>query len=128
MRNKLVREDDYEKRRKEVSNLSDEDLYNRFWELAEEIVIPMVEIAKKHTSPSIERSVLLRMGFSSLEVKELVNLSIERNLIGHGVGHLVYRVSRDKSLGIREAGALMIKGEYWDYLEEIFKEVNNEAR
>ena len=53
-------------------------------------------MAKENTTPSIERSVLLRMGFSTLEVRPLVEGAIERNLIGKGVGHIVYRVAKEK--------------------------------
>ena len=46
--------------------LTDEELEARFWELAQEVVDPLVELARTHTSPSIERSVLMRMGIDSL--------------------------------------------------------------
>ena len=55
----------YEKRLTELHKLSDEELKNRFWELCNKIVEPMVEYGKNYTSPSIERSVLLRMGIDS---------------------------------------------------------------
>ena len=67
----MKREDDFEKRREHLKNLTDEQLYERFWSLTEQIVKPMVDLAYKHTSPSIERSVLLRMGFSSLEAEAI---------------------------------------------------------
>lgn len=60
-------------RRKHLEGLSDEELKNRFFSLAEQIVDPMIELSKKSTTPSVERSVLLRMGFSSLEAMDLVN-------------------------------------------------------
>ena len=44
----------------EIEKLSDAELKARFWELANETVAPMVELARTHTSPSIERSVLMR--------------------------------------------------------------------
>ncbi len=121
MKGYLKRSDDFDKRREHLRNLSDEELKARFWELAERVVDPMLELAKTHTTPSIERSVLLRMGFSSLEVKPLVDGAIDRGLMGHGVGHLVYRVSKDKNLSVREAGVQMIEGNHWDYLVETFK-------
>ncbi|MCT4632663.1 MAG: ornithine aminomutase subunit alpha [Firmicutes bacterium] len=121
MKKTFVREDDYLERRKELKSLSDEEIFNKFWSLAEELVSPMYEMAKTHTTPSIERSVLLRMGFSSLEVKPLVEAAIDRNLIAFGVGHLVYRVSRDKQIPIRDAGLEMLDGKHWDYLEEVFR-------
>ncbi len=121
MKGYLKRNDDFSERRKHLSSLSDEELKNRFWELAGKIVDPMLDLAKTHTTPSIERSVLLRMGFSSLEVKPLVEGAVDRGLMGKGVGHLVYRVSKDKDISVREAGLQMIDGKHWDYLLETFK-------
>ncbi|SHJ87080.1 ornithine aminomutase subunit alpha [Tepidibacter formicigenes] len=120
----MKRADDFNERRKHLANLSDEELYKRFWELAEKIVEPMLELAKNNTTPSVERSILLRMGFSSLEAKPLVEGAIDRGLISKGVGHIVYRVSRDKNIPIRQAGLEMIEGNHWDYAMEIFKKEN----
>ena len=109
------------KEEKKLANLSDEELKNRFWQLAEQVVEPLLKMAKENTTPSIERSVLLRMGFSTLEVRPLVEGAIERNLIGKGVGHIVYRVAKEKGISIREAGEKLIAGDYWDLALEIFK-------
>ncbi len=121
MKGAVVRDDDYEVRRKHLADLSDEQLKEKFWSLIEQIVDPMLDLAKTHTSPSVERSVLLRMGFSSLEVKPLVEGAIDRDLIGKGVGHIVYRIAKEKNISLREAGLAMIEGEYWDDAVEIFK-------
>lgn len=121
MKGLLVREDDFQERRKHLENLTDEQLKARFWELIEQIVDPMLDLAKNNTTPSVERSVLLRMGFSSLEVKPLVEGAIDRGLIGKGVGHVVYRVAKEKGLSIREAGLQMIEGKHWDDAVAIFK-------
>jgi len=121
MKSYLKREDDYTTRRGHLANLSDEELKARFWELAEKLVDPMLDLAKTHTTPSIERSVLLRMGFSSLEAKPLVEGAMDRGLMGKGVGHLVYRISKEKNMSIRQAGLEMIEGKHWDTLLEIFK-------
>lgn len=121
MKGLLVREDDFQERRKHLENLTDDQLKARFWELIEQIVDPMLDLAKNNTTPSVERSVLLRMGFSSLEVKPLVEGAIDRGLIGKGVGHVVYRVAKEKGLSIREAGLQMIEGKHWDDAVAIFK-------
>lgn len=121
MKGLLKRDDDYLIRSKHLSNFTDEELKTKFWELAEEIVNPMLDLAKTHTSPSIERSVLLRMGFSSLEAQPLVNGAIDRGLIGHGVGNVVYRVSNEMKLSIRDAGLALIEGKYWDEAVSMFK-------
>ncbi|QUH30903.1 ornithine aminomutase subunit alpha [Vallitalea guaymasensis] len=116
--------DDYESRRKHLENLTEDQLEQRFWELAEKIVDPMIEMAKNNTSPSIERSVLLRMGFSSIESKAIVTSLMEKkkHLVGKGAGHLVYRAARDKDLSIREAGLRLANNdeELWAHLEQVF--------
>jgi len=116
MKGYLKREDDFQVRRKHLENLSDEELKARFWELVGAAVDPLLEIARTHTSPSIERSILLRMGFSSIEAKPLVEMAIDRELISKGVGHLVYRAAKVNNLPIREAGLKMLQGELWDTL------------
>lgn len=113
------REDDYLTRRETIKDLSDQELKERFWENVAKIVDPLLDQAYRFTSPSIERSVLLRMGFSSLEAKPLVELAIDHGLMKYGVGHLVYVVSRDTGLSIREAGLEMIQGDHWDLAARI---------
>ncbi len=121
MKGYLKREDDFLTRRKHLEALSDEELKTKFWELAEKIVDPLLDLAKTHTSPSVERSVLLRMGFSSLEAKPLVEGAIDRGLMSKGVGHIVYRISKDKNITVREAGLELIEGKHWDDAVAIFK-------
>lgn len=117
----MRREDDFSVRRKHLASLTEEQLEQRFWELAEKIVDPLVELAEKNTSPSIERSVLLRMGFSSLEAGAIVDGAIDRGLIGKGAGHIVYRLAKEKNMGIRETGLKLVDGELWDDVMVIFQ-------
>ena len=117
MKNYLKREDDFQQRRKHLADLTDEELHSKFWGLLEKAVDPMLELAKTHTSPSVERSVLLRMGFSSIEAKPLVDMAIDRELIQKGVGHLVYKVSKENGISIRDAGLEMLEGKHWDNLK-----------
>jgi len=65
------RPDDFVERSKHLQKMTDEELNAYFWQLVEKVVAPLVELARTHTSPSIERSVLLRMGFNSFEAKSL---------------------------------------------------------
>lgn len=123
----MKRADDFKERRVHLAELSDKELYDRFWELAGKIVDPLLELGKKNTTPSVERSVLLRMGFSSLEAKPLVEGAMDRNLMRKGVGHIVYRVAKDKNISIREAGLSMIEGKYWDYALDVFGKDKAEA-
>lgn len=117
MKGYLKREDDFQERRKHLANLSDEELKTRFWDLVGKTVDPLLEIARTHTSPSIERSILLRMGFSSIEAKPLVDMAMDRNLISKGVGHLVYKAAKQNNLPIREAGLAMLDGKLWDTIK-----------
>lgn len=110
----IIRNDDYDTRRKHLENLSDQELKEKFWFLVEQVVDPLINIAKTHTSPAIERSVLLRMGFSSLEAKVLVDKVIDNGLVSKGAGHVVYRTSKLKNIPIRDAGLKLIEGKYWD--------------
>mgnify|MGYP000916185186 CR=1 FL=1 len=117
----MSRPDNFQERRKHLADLTETELEERFWQLAEEIVEPLVELAEKNTSPSIERSILLRMGFSSIESKAIVEGVIERGLIGKGAGHIVYRLAKEKDMEIREAGLKLAEGEMWDDVMSIFK-------
>lgn len=116
----MKRPDDFQDRRKHLANLSEEELEKRFWELAEKIVDPLIELSEKHTSPSIERSVLLRMGFSSIEAKAIVDGVLDRGLIGKGAGNIVYRLAKCKNMDIREAGLQLVEGNMWDEVEKLF--------
>lgn len=118
----MSRIDDYKDRRQHLEHLSDEELEAKFWELAEKIVEPIVELAYTNTTPSIERSVLLRMGFSSLESKTIVDNAIDRGLIGKGAGHIVYRAAKENGISIRDAGLKLVQGEFWDEIAKSFKE------
>lgn len=116
----MERTDDFLKRREHLANLTDEELKQRFWELAEKVTAPLLELGYKNTSPSIERSVLLRMGFSSLEAKNIVDKCINHGLLPKGAGHVVYRLAKGKGIEIRDAGLLLEKGECWDEMQKIF--------
>ena len=117
----LKREDDFKKRSQHLKGMSDEQLKNRFWELAEKIVDPLLALGKENTTPSIERSVLLRMGFSSVEAMAMVNGVIANGLIEHGVGHVVYKLSKSKNISIREAGLKLYNNECWADVAALFK-------
>lgn len=117
----VKRADDFEIRRKHLENLSDEELYERFWKLAEEVAKPLVDLGYNNTTPSIERAVLLRMGFSSMEAKEIVNHTMEKSLMGKGAGNVVYSVSKKLGRNYREVGKEMADGQHWDIAVGIFK-------
>ena len=110
------RPDDFETRRRHLKALSDAELHERFWALVDRIVAPLIEEARTHTTPSIERSVLLRMGFSSLEAGQLVEHMQARGLLGQGAGRLVLELAKAKGITLREAGSALLAGQYWEAL------------
>jgi len=110
------RPDDFGKRREKLQGMSDEELHHHFWHLVEKIVGPLIDEARTHTTPSIERSILLRMGFSSSEANALVEKMRAQNLLGHGAGRLILELAKAKQLSIREAGAALLSGRYWEEL------------
>jgi D-ornithine 4,5-aminomutase subunit alpha len=96
--------------------MPDAELHAYFWRLVERIVAPLIEEARMHTTPSIERSVLLRMGLSSADAKVLVARIQERGLLGHGAGRLVLDLAQAKGISIKEAAAALGTGRYWEEL------------
>ena len=117
----MKRADDFEERRKHIANLSDEELYNRFWELTAQVVDPLLELGYKNTTPSVERSVLLRMGISSLDTQKIVQGCMDNGLMGHGAGHVVYKIAKAKDLSIRDASIALANGEYWQDAVALFR-------
>lgn len=135
--------DDYLERHGHLVDLNDDQLIARFWEMADKVVDPLIELARTHTSPSIERSVLLRMGFSSIEAKAIVNGCVARGLLGHGTGHAVLAAARvavgakregsDEEAGAGgaetplladtylDAGRALARGEGWEEVEAWFR-------
>ncbi|WP_455210298.1 ornithine aminomutase subunit alpha [Kaarinaea lacus] len=112
----IERPDEFAKRRQHMQRLSDAELHNYFWELVDQIVAPLIEEARTHTSPSIERSVLLRMGFSSIEANAIVKQMGERQLLAHGAGRLILELAKSNNLSIRDSGLGLINGQYWEQL------------
>jgi len=121
----MVREDDFQKRREHLKNMSEEELINYFWQLTEKIVDPLVELSKTHTSPSIERSVLLRMGFSSIESKKIVRYMVENNLLSHGAGKVVLIYSELKKKNYLEAGKDLSEGIGWEEVVNFYRRNQN---
>jgi D-ornithine 4,5-aminomutase subunit alpha len=117
------RQDNFKSRSKHLKEMSDEELDRYFWELADRITEPLIDLAKDHTSPSIERSVLLRMGFNSLEAKAITDKLVDIGLLGKGAGHIVYRISKITNEDIIPTGKKLASGELWDLVEQEFKGV-----
>ena len=59
---------------------------------------------------------LLRMGFSSLEAKALVERIEIRGILGHGAGRLVFELAKAKQISVRDAGEALLADRYWEEL------------
>ena len=111
----MKRTDDFQERRAHLANLTDDQLEARFWELANKLVDPLLKMGY----------VLLRMGFSSIEAKAIVDGCIEHNLIAHGAGNVIYRLAKAQNSEIRPAGLALADGKLWDEAEKLFDGGNN---
>ena len=112
------RSDDFAARREHLRTLSDDELRAYFWELANRIVAPLVDEARTHTSPAIERSVLARMGLSSLETQPLVKQFDEQDLLGRGAGRIVAEVAERHGVTPRRAAQALLAGEWWEEVHD----------
>lgn len=108
----------FEQRREVLSQMSDAELKARFWELCEQVVEPIMGLARTHTSPSIERSILLRMGIDSLSSHGVVERIYEAGLLGKGAGHVVLRLAQKHEVDVRTAAAMILENK--DVLKELF--------
>ncbi|MBK9968965.1 MAG: ornithine aminomutase subunit alpha [Holophagales bacterium] len=98
----------FETRREALGKLTDEELKARFWELTNAVVEPIVDLAKSHTSPSIERSVLLRMGIDSVSSQGVVKRIHDAGLLGKGAGHVVLKLSKRNGTDVRTAAQAIL--------------------
>ena len=101
----MKRQDDFESRRAHLKGMSDEELKNYFWQLAQQVVDPLLELGYKNTSPAIERSVLLRMGMepdsdkACADYEEIVKSygGVDLQLLGLGHnGHIGFNEPADE--------------------------------
>lgn len=118
----MKRTDDFNIRREHLAGLSDAQLHERFWSLVDQLTAPLLQAGRENTTPAIERSVLLRMGFSSLEAKAIVDLCLDKNLLPHGAGHVVYKLSKAEGIPLREAGLALAEGKLADEAATLFEE------
>ena len=114
----LDRNQRFVERQQVLKNLSDEELKERFWQLCYQVVDPIVELARTHTSPSIERSVLLRMGIDSLTAHAVVDQVLQAGLLGKGAGNVVLHVAQKQNMDIQSAAAAILENKEW--LEGLF--------
>lgn len=113
----MAREDTFAEARKHLAALSEAELEARFWDLAQECVDPLVELARAHTSPSIERSVLMRMGIDSVTCTAVVAECEKRKLLGHGAGHVLLVAMRAWDVDAPTAAVRLAEGVGWEIVE-----------
>jgi len=101
----------FQARRETLHQMSDEALKQRFRELCQQVVDPIVDLAKTHTSPSIERAVLLRMGIDSLSSHGVVERIYQAGLLGKGAGHVLLKLAQKRGTDVREAAAAILADE-----------------
>lgn len=116
----MHRPDDFATRRQHLVGLSEAELEQRFWQLANRVVEPLIGMARTHTSPSIERSVLLRMGFSSVEAQAVVKRVEELGLLGHGAGHVIWRLSRLHKCSLHASADILLSEAGGDEAQTFF--------
>lgn len=100
-------------RTERLSLLNDEELYQRFWMLADRLTKPLAEFASLHTTPSIERSVLLRMGFNSLQARAFVERCITEGVIGQGAGGVLLRYASQHKIDLFQAFDRLMEIKNW---------------
>ncbi len=113
----MAREDTFAAARAHLADLTDAELEARFWHLAGRCVDPLIELARTHTSPSIERSVLMRMGVDSPTARTVVAECETRGLLGHGAGHVVLVCMREWGLDAPGAAGRLAAGAGWEIPE-----------
>lgn len=123
----MQRKDDYDVRRTHLAELSEKELEERFWQLTNQVVAPLLELARTHTSPSIERSVLLRMGLDSLAAKGIVEKALLNGVLEHGAGHCVWRYAEREGLDLHQAAERLARGVGWETIKDFFGEVTHDA-
>ncbi len=111
----------FEERHERLKNLSDAELKERFWELCNQVVTPIADLARTHTSPSIERSVLLRMGINSQLAFGVVDRINQAGLLGKGAGHVLLKLSQKNGYDVRTAAQAIMDDK--DILNGLFEEV-----
>jgi len=99
----MNREEKINQRLQLYMSYTDEQLYDLFWQATADLVDPLLTMAQEYTSPSIERSVLLRMGANSVEAKAIVEKCVESEILTYGAGHFIYFIKNHSELSLKEA-------------------------
>ena len=108
----------FEQRRETLRQMTDDQLKACFGELCGQVVEPIVGLARTHTTPSIERSVLLRMGIDSVSSHGVVERIYEAGLLCKGAGHVVLKLAQRDGVDVRAAAAAILANK--DVLQGLF--------
>lgn len=110
----------FEQRREELKQMTDEQLKAHFWKLCDRLVDPLIDLARTHTSPSIERAVLLRMGIDSLSSHGVVERIYQAGLLGKGAGHVLLKLAEMQGSDVKRAAAAILEDK--NVLQDLFNE------
>lgn len=108
----------FEQRREKLKQMTNEQLKAHFWELCDQLVNPLIDLARTHTSPSIERAVLLRMGIDSLSSQGVVERIYQAGLLGKGAGHVLLKLAEKQGTDVKRAAAAILEDK--DVLNVLF--------
>lgn len=108
----------FEQRREKLKQMTNEQLKAHFWELCDQLVNPLIDLARTHTSPSIERAVLLRMGIDSLSSQGVVERIYQAGLLGKGAGHVLLKLAEKQGTDVKRAAATILEDK--DVLNGLF--------
>jgi len=110
----------FEIRHERLKTLSDDELKDHFWDLCYKVVDPIIDLARTHTSPSIERSILLRMGIDSAKSHGIVDAIHQAGLLGKGAGHVLLKLSQKLDIDVKAAGDAILENK--EVLNGLFEE------
>lgn len=110
----------FEIRHERLKTLSDDELKDHFWDLCYKVVDPIIDLARTHTSPSIERSILLRMGIDSAKSHGIVDTIHQAGLLGKGAGHVLLKLSQKLDIDVKAAGDAILENK--EVLNGLFEE------
>ena len=110
----------FEVRHERLKTLSDNELKAHFWDLCYQVVDPIIDLARTHTSPSIERSILLRMGINSAKSHGIVDAIHQAGLLGKGAGHVLLKLSQKLNVDVKAAGDAVLENK--EILNGLFEE------
>lgn len=110
----------FEIRHERLKTLSDDELKDHFWDLCYKVVDPIIDLARTHTSPSIERSILLRMGIDSAKSHGIVDAIYQAGLLGKGAGHVLLKLSQKLDIDVKAAGDAILENK--EVLNGLFEE------